>query len=97
MDQLISAALGHPGVLRWVGRLLCSIATALALLGLPADRLVRRLSSAAEPSGLRSLLPSWLAWALPETFLDWLGMAILFAVGVGLIRGARAIERLTHR
>ena len=93
-DHLLGHVLSHPGVLRVAGRLMCAAAAALALLGLRLDRLV--LHFIAATPNLDTLLPSWLAWAVPETFLGWLAVAMLFAIGFCIAQGARAIERLTR-
>ena len=93
-DHLLGHVLSHPGVLRVAGRLTCAAAAALALLGLRLDRLV--LHFIAATPNLDTLLPSWLAWAVPETFLGWLAVAMLFAIGFCIAQGARAIERLTR-
>jgi hypothetical protein len=96
-DRLLGLVLSHPAVLLVSGRLMCAAAAAVALLGLRLDRLAPHFTrrGATAPT-LDTLLPSWLAWAVPETFLGWLAVAMVFAVGFCLAHGARAIERLTH-
>jgi hypothetical protein len=96
-DRLLGHVLSHPAVLLVFGRLMCAAAAAVALLGLRLDRLAPHFTQrgAATPT-LDTLLPSWLAWAVPETFLGWLAVAMVFAVGFCIAHGARAIERLTH-
>lgn len=96
-DHLLGIVLGHPAVLLVVGRLMCAGAAALALLGLRLDRLVLRLARPGmEAPTVDALLPSWLGWAVPETFVGWLLIAMVFAIGFCLAHGARAIERLTR-
>jgi hypothetical protein len=97
MDHLIGHVLSHPGALLLTGRLICVAAAALALLGLRLDRLAQHLRGRGDAtSTLDALLPSWLAWAVPETVVGWLSVAMLFAVGFCVAQGARAIERLTQ-
>jgi len=93
MDHLVGHLLSHPGVLRFTGRLMCAAAAALALFGFRLDLLSER--SGAAPT-VDEVLPSWLAWAVPETVLAWLAVAMLFAAGFCVAQGARAIERLTQ-
>jgi hypothetical protein len=96
-DLLLAYVLSHPSVLRGTGRLMCTAAAALALLGLRLDRLAGHfMPRGASTPNLDTLLPSWLAWAVPETILGWLAVGMLFAIGFCLAQGARAIERLTQ-
>jgi hypothetical protein len=97
MGHLVGHVLSHPGVLRVTGRLMCAATAALALLGIRLDRLAAHFSGrgGATPA-LDALLPFWLAWAVPETILGWIAVAMFFAVGFCVAHAGRAIEQLTQ-
>jgi hypothetical protein len=95
--HLLGNVLSDPRVLRVTGRLICAATAALALLGLRLDRLAPYFTGrGATTPTLDALLPFWLAWAVPETVLGWLAVAMLFAAGFCVALGARAIEQLTQ-
>ena len=94
-DNLLGAILGHPRSVRFVGQLVCVVATLLALLGLLV-RFRQMFESDPAPAAVDAFLPGWIAWAVPQTLLGWFGVAALFATGFCIAKGARAIQRLTH-
>jgi hypothetical protein len=92
---MIDAALSNPGALRTVGRLLSGASLALGLLGLRLDRALGRLARRAHVElSVEQLLPSWLAWAVPESPGGWALTVALFLTGLVLAYWGRQMQRL---
>jgi hypothetical protein len=93
-DWLVGLVLANPGALRVVGRLLFSLGGILALLGLRADRVFRRVERVAHVQmTVDQVFPPWLAWAVPESVAGWAMVVIVMIIGASAALIARKIER----
>lgn len=96
-DRLVVFGLSNPQSLRFLGRAAMSVSMAFALLGL---RLEQRIGLAERrlhvELTLDQILPWWLPWAVPESTVGWIVLALVFAGGAYLAAVGKKIERQTR-
>ena len=100
LDRLAEFFLLHPKRLVAVGEALCSVASALVMLGACANlytgavatinSLVHQVRS---PSTLANLLPGLTTWWIPETFVGVVFVIVIAIVGIVIAREGRNLER----